>query len=71
VKKDKVRCGAKTRTGAPCRRPAMSGKSRCRNHGGLSTGPVTLAGKMRAAMAGVAGRRARAKTRSDVEVSAT
>jgi len=28
------RCGAKTRLGAPCRSPAISGKSRCRMHGG-------------------------------------
>jgi hypothetical protein len=28
------RCGAKTRTGGPCRSPAVSGKKRCRIHGG-------------------------------------
>ena len=28
------RCGARTRSGAPCRSPAVSGKKRCRMHGG-------------------------------------
>ena len=29
-----LRCGAKTRSGQPCRAPAVSGKRRCRMHGG-------------------------------------
>jgi len=29
-----LRCGATTRTGASCRSPAVSGKRRCRMHGG-------------------------------------
>jgi hypothetical protein len=29
-----VRCGAKTRSGGPCRSPAAGGKQRCRMHGG-------------------------------------
>lgn len=28
------RCGAKTRSGAPCQSPAVAGKERCRMHGG-------------------------------------
>jgi uncharacterized protein YjcR len=28
------RCGAKTRSGGACRSPAVSGKKRCRMHGG-------------------------------------
>ncbi len=28
------RCGAKTRKGTPCQAPAVSGKKRCRMHGG-------------------------------------
>jgi hypothetical protein len=28
------RCGAKTRSGAPCRSPAVQSKKRCRMHGG-------------------------------------
>jgi len=33
-----ARCGAKTRAGTPCQRPAIRGRSRCRLHGGLSPG---------------------------------
>ena len=29
-----LRCGARTRAGTPCRSPAVSGKKRCRMHGG-------------------------------------
>ena len=32
------RCGAMTRAGGICRRPALSGRRRCRLHGGLSPG---------------------------------
>ena len=32
-------CGAKTRIGTPCRRRPISGKKRCKLHGGASTGP--------------------------------
>lgn len=31
-------CGAKTRSGAPCKRAPMEGKTRCKLHGGASTG---------------------------------
>ena len=36
------RCGAKTRSGLPCRRAASAGKARCRLHGGAPGvgGPV-------------------------------
>jgi uncharacterized protein YjcR len=30
------RCGAKTRSGKPCRSPAVHGKKRCRMHGGAA-----------------------------------
>ena len=30
------RCGAKTRSGEPCRNPAVAGKARCRMHGGAA-----------------------------------
>lgn len=40
-------CGAQTRTGKPCRSLAMSGRARCRMHGGGSTGPKTLEGRKR------------------------
>jgi hypothetical protein len=37
------RCGARTRSGAPCKSPAMQ-NGRCRMHGGKSTGPRTSEG---------------------------
>ena len=30
------RCGARTRAGTPCRSPAVTGKRRCRMHGGAA-----------------------------------
>lgn len=39
-------CGARTRTGAPCRRTGL-GNGRCANHGGLSSGPKTAEGRRR------------------------
>ncbi|MDF1856491.1 HGGxSTG domain-containing protein [Pseudooceanicola sp.] len=45
------RCGARTRKGTPCRARAMPGKTRCRFHGGLSTGPKTREGRERIAEA--------------------
>ncbi len=41
------RCGARTRSGCPCRAPAMRGRLRCRMHGGASTGPRTEVGLAR------------------------
>ena len=41
-------CGARTRKGTPCQRRAY-GNGRCRNHGGLSTGPKTPEGRERIA----------------------
>jgi len=32
-------CGAKTRSGEPCKRHAVPGSSRCKLHGGKSSGP--------------------------------
>jgi hypothetical protein len=32
------RCGARNRAGEPCQCPAIRGRSRCRLHGGLSSG---------------------------------
>jgi hypothetical protein len=63
------RCGAKARSGAPCRGPAMP-NGRCRMHGGRSTGPRTPEGlaRMIAAntthgMCGMAGAAQRAQQR--------
>ena len=38
-------CRAKTRGGAPCQKYPIAGRTRCRLHGGLSTGPKTPEGK--------------------------
>jgi len=32
------RCGAKTRSGAPCKTPPVRDRTRCRMHGGTSPG---------------------------------
>ena len=45
------RCGAKTRRGTACRRPATKKNGRCRLHGGASTGPRTEEGRARVAAA--------------------
>ena len=45
------RCLAKTRRGTPCQNPAIKGRTRCKLHGGKSTGPRTAEGKARAAAA--------------------
>jgi hypothetical protein len=44
------KCGARTRRGSSCRRPAMR-NGRCRLHGGLSTGPKTQEGRNRIRLA--------------------
>tara|TARA_B100000929_G_C15399513_1_gene384060 strand:+ start:396 stop:725 length:330 start_codon:yes stop_codon:yes gene_type:complete len=46
-----IPCGARTRSGNSCKKPPISGKRRCKNHGGLSTGPKTVEGKARIAAA--------------------
>lgn len=40
-------CKARTRSGDLCRKWTLKGKSRCRLHGGLSTGPRTAEGLKR------------------------
>lgn len=45
--KRRVRCGAKTRKGTPCRCQSEPGKRRCKFHGGRSTGPRTAEGRDR------------------------
>ena len=45
------RCGAKTRRGTACQRPASKKNSRCRLHGGQSTGPKTAEGRAKIAAA--------------------
>ncbi len=47
-----VQCQAKSkRTGVQCRAPATAGKTKCRFHGGASTGPKTPEGRQRCAEA--------------------
>lgn len=46
----KLLCGAKTRRGTACIRKARA-NGRCPNHGGLSTGPKSEAGRQRIAEA--------------------
>ena len=40
-----IRCGARTKVGGKCQRPAVKQTGRCTRHGGKSTGPRTQAGK--------------------------
>lgn len=49
--RERVRCGAKTRKGHPCRLLSEAGKRRCKFHGGMSTGPRTPEGRARIAEA--------------------
>ena len=44
-------CAATTRQGTPCKNHPVSGKKRCRMHGGASTGPRTPDGRQRIAAA--------------------
>lgn len=56
------RCNAQSkRTRMQCGAPAMQGKSKCRFHGGLSTGPLSAEGRARCA---------HAKTRHGLETRA-
>ena len=45
------RCGAKTRRGTACLRPANKNNGRCRLHGGASKGPSTAEGRIRISVA--------------------
>lgn len=47
----RVKCGAKTRKGTPCRCQSEPGKKRCKFHGGMSTGAQTPEGRARIAEA--------------------
>ena len=49
-----AKCGAYSRrTNAPCVARPEKGRTRCRNHGGLSTGPKSRAGHLRSALGGL------------------
>ncbi|THD72579.1 hypothetical protein E7681_14215 [Thalassobius vesicularis] len=47
----KAVCGAKTRKGTECKVKPLQDHSRCRMHGGKSTGPKTQTGRSRIAEA--------------------
>ena len=40
-----LRCGARTRSGEKCKRPAHKINGKCSVHGGCSTGPKTIKGR--------------------------
>jgi glucans biosynthesis protein len=40
-----LRCGARTRSGNPCRSPAVRGKRRCRMHGGAAGSGAPMGNK--------------------------
>ena len=48
-KSSNQRCGAQTRKGTPCKAKALPGKTRCKFHGGMSTGPKTAEGRQKIA----------------------
>jgi len=45
--KKRVNCGARKKNGQQCRAKAEPGRNRCRFHGGKSTGPKTIEGKIK------------------------
>lgn len=51
VAQRRIRCNAKTRKGTACRNKSEPGKTRCKFHGGKSTGAKTPEGKARIAEA--------------------
>lgn len=49
LERKEARCGAKAkRTGEPCRMKPIEGRTRCKYHGGRSTGPISLEGRIKA-----------------------
>ncbi|WP_419866021.1 HGGxSTG domain-containing protein [Methylomonas methanica] len=55
----RLQCGAKTKAGTACKQIAIYINSRCKWHGGCSTGPKTEAGKQRSAMNGFCRKKAK------------
>ena len=66
------RCGAGTKAGTPCQRPAVKKTGRCTRHRGRSTGPRTAEGRARIAAAhtthGRQTKEARAETKRRAQV---
>lgn len=46
-------CGAITRSGGECKKPPLKGKTRCKLHGGKSSGPKDASGNTNAATHGI------------------
>ena len=67
------RCGAKTRRGTPCQRPANLRNGKCRLHGGASSGPRTKEGRAKIAATNMTnGRHTKemiAKRKEDAEIA--
>lgn len=59
-------CGATTRAGTPCKRKDLYRSSRCKLHGGLSTGPRTAKGKRRSARNGKVQKRSEPHEREEL-----
>jgi hypothetical protein len=59
------RCGARTKAGTPCQRPAVKKTGRCTRHGGRSTGPRTAEGRARIAAAHTTHGRLTKETRAE------
>lgn len=59
------KCGAKTRSGVPCRNPPVTGKNRCRMHGG-ATGSGAQPGNQNALKHGLYSRQER-ENRSEID----
>ena len=51
AKPARVRCGARTRKGIPCKALSEPGRRRCKHHGGMSIGPRSPEGRARIAEA--------------------
>lgn len=64
------RCGARTKGGDPCQRPAVARTGRCPNHGGKSTGPRTEEGRARIAGAQIKHGRLTMQARAEAKVRA-
>jgi len=57
-------CGARCRDGSSCTRFPVAGSRRCRQHGGLNTGPVTIEGKLKCSRSLIPGRKVGTKLRT-------
>jgi hypothetical protein len=56
-------CSARTRAGTPCKMKTLFNNGRCKLHGGLSSGPISDAGRRQSAENGRKGGRPRRRTR--------